>query len=569
MIETVLSLTTTPQGLDLFFFRPNAAPHETPLYVRGSRLREGPLDMKPVAALGAGMHWSRELRAGNDGWMTLVAVPMQGGPLAPRHERAWIVLIAGLIISFIAVAYLCALGRHALRLVRANKRVSKLAQMDVLTGLANRRAFVGRLTRAFAEIGRGSRPFCVLYFDLDHFKDVNDTLGHPIGDELLRRVTERVTKVVRATDLVARLGGDEFAVLLSNVSDLAAVGALAAKINNVLAAPYAIGGNEVRVTASIGISLYSPNMAGPQVMMIQADLALYRAKEDGRNCFRFHSQQLDEQVRERVTVAKELQMAIERDELELYYQPQVDLASGRLIGVEALLRWNHPKRGLLTPGTFISIAERTGAIIPLGEWALEKACQQLRAWQDQDIAPDVVAVNFSAIQFKGTSNLEHKIAETLEKWQIAPSNFEVELTESVLMELSEQHSETLQRLRQQGVKIAIDDFGTGYSSLTYLTTYPVSRLKIAQELVFRVTDDVRNATVVKAAIRLAHELGIEVIAEGVETESQARFLLSAGCALAQGYYFSRPVNAARTTELLRQGKIKRAKSFSVVEAKAA
>ena len=274
-------------------------------------------------------------------------------------------------------------------------------------------------------------------------------------------------------------------------------------------------------------------------------------------------------MRQRVTIADELRIAIERDELELYYQPQVDLASGQLIGVEALLRWNHPKRGLFTPDMFISMAERTGAIVPLGEWALEKACQQLKAWQDQGIAPEVVAVNFSAIQFKGPSTLERNIAQTLEKWDIAPCNFEVELTESVLMEVSAQHSETLEHLRRLGVKIAIDDFGTGYSSLTYLTTYPVSRLKIAQELVFRVTDDVRNATVVRAAIRLAHELGIEVIAEGVETEAQARFLLSAGCAHAQGYHFSRPLSAARTTELLQQGKIKRSESNRMFEAKAA
>ena len=290
-------------------------------------------------------------------------------------------------------------------------------------------------------------------------------------------------------------------------------------------------------------------------MMIQADLALYRAKDDGRNCFRFHTGELDQQVHLRVTLAGELRVAIDGAELELYYQPLVDIVSGRIVGLEALVRWNHPTRGLIMPSIFIPIAERTGAIVPLGHWVFEEGCRQFKRWRDQGIAPELLAVNVSGIQFKRASDLALEIAASLARWDIEPDNIEVELTETVLMEITQKHGDMLERLRQLGVRIAIDDFGTGYSSLKYLTIYPINRLKIAQELVFRVTTDPRNATVVRAAIRLAKELGIEVIAEGVETEAQANFLLSAGCAYAQGYYFSRPVNAERATELLRCGKI--------------
>jgi diguanylate cyclase len=241
-------------------------------------------------------------------------------------------------------------------------------------------------------------------------------------------------------------------------------------------------------------------------MMMQADLALYGAKDEGRNCYRFHSQDLDLQVHERVRVADELRVAIEQGELELYYQPQVELSTGRIVGLEALVRWNHKTRGLLTPGYFIPIAERTGVVLPLGHWVLEDACRQLKLWHAEGIAPQTLSVNVSGVQFKGASELEREVEASLTRWGIDPSNLELELTESVLMEATQRHSNTLQNLRQLGTRIAIDDFGTGYSSLKYLTTYPVNRLKLTQELVHRVTVDYRNAAVVRAAIRLAQSL---------------------------------------------------------------
>jgi EAL domain-containing protein (putative c-di-GMP-specific phosphodiesterase class I) len=289
--------------------------------------------------------------------------------------------------------------------------------------------------------------------------------------------------------------------------------------------------------------------------MIQADLALYRAKEDGRNCYRFHSDDLDRQVQERVVIADELRGAIGRNELELYYQPQVELRSGRIVGMEALLRWYHPQRGQISPAVFIPIAERSGQIQVLERWVLDAACRQLRQWRDAGIAPELVGVNFSALHFKAAAEIDREISASLDQWSVPPGMIEIELTESVLMDITQQHAARLQQLRQLGVRIALDDFGTGYSSLSYLVNYPISRVKIAKELVFGVDADPRSATVVRAAIRLAYELGIEVIAEGVETEGQEKFLLSAGCEHGQGFYFSRPVDAARASELLRLGKI--------------
>ncbi len=555
MISAIITDNKTPKGLDLFFFASNSGSQAMPFYVHPSRLRTSPLAPMSRASASAGSYWSRDLNADGQPWLTMIARPMPNGPLMVHHDRAWIVLIFGFIITAAVVIYIRSSRSHAVRMMRVNQKFSDLAQMDVLTSLANRRAFMQRLNAAFASCRRGEAPFAVLYFDLDYFKDVNDTLGHAIGDALLQQVASRVTRSIRENDVVARFGGDEFAILQSHAEDFAASGALAAKIGKILAAPYVIEGNEVHLSASIGISRYTPEVAGPDAMMIQADLALYRAKEDGRNCFRFHSADLDRRVQERVVIADELRGAIDRNELELHYQPEVELRSGRIVGLEALLRWNHPMRGQISPSVFIPVAERTGQIQQLGQWVLDAACRQLRAWQDAGVAPDLVGVNFSALHFKSSTDLDRDVAASLDKWGIAPGLIEIELTETVLMDITQQHNDRFERLRQLGVRIAIDDFGTGYSSLSYLANYPINRVKIAQELVFGVDTDARSATVVRAAIRLAHELGIEIIAEGVETEGQEKFLLSAGCEYGQGFYFSRPVNTERATELLHLGKV--------------
>jgi diguanylate cyclase (GGDEF)-like protein len=341
----------------------------------------------------------------------------------------------------------------------------------------------------------------VLYLDVDDFKDVNDMLGHAMGDKLLQEIVARLSDVVREEDLVARFGGDEFAILASNVADATDTGTLAERIAETLAQPFMIDGHKTSITSSIGIAAFLRDVTGPQAMLVQADLALYGAKDEGRNCYRFHSQDLDRQVHERVRVADELRLALKEGELELYYQPQVQLATGRVSGLEALVRWNHKTRGLLAPGAFIPIAERTGMVQPLGNWIFDEACRQLKAWQSEGIAPEVLAVNVSGIQLKNGIELENEVASSLVRWNVNPGDIELEITESVLMEATQRHGTALENLRRLGIKIAIDDFGTGYSSLKYLTQYPVNRLKLAQEFVFRVTVDYRNAAVVRAAIR--------------------------------------------------------------------
>ena len=433
---------------------------------------------------------------------------------------------------------------------RFSEQITAFARTDALTGLANRPAFLDRLALEFARARRDGHQFAVHYLDLDHFKDVNDTLGHPVGDALLRAVGERIRGCVRETDMVARFGGDEFAVLQDDISNVADVETLAAKIGNVIARPYAIDGNQVETTASIGIVPYRGDIASVDAIMMKADLALYRAKNEGRNQFRFHVTELDEQTRERMLIGEELRHAIAGNEFELYYQPQVNLASGVVVGLEALIRWNHPKRGLLLPAAFIPIAETNGCIVPIGEWVIERACQQIKQWNDLAIAPPVVGVNLSGAQFKLASQLDQIVTDRLTYYRIAPERLELELTESVLIETTERHSEVLDKLRKIGVRLAIDDFGTGYSSLDYLRMFHVSRLKIDQRFIKHALVSSDDAAIVRATIGLAHALGIEVVAEGVETAGQRDFLIEAGCKIGQGYFLGRPMPAGAATALL-------------------
>jgi diguanylate cyclase (GGDEF)-like protein/PAS domain S-box-containing protein len=433
----------------------------------------------------------------------------------------------------------------------AEQTIIELASIDSLTGLANRSAFMERLRLVFARTKHGAKPFAVLYLDLDHFKDVNDTLGHPAGDALLKIVADRLKTCVRETDMIARFGGDEFAVLQEDVSNHADSEALAAKICLSIASSLSIAGNQTHSTASVGIVPYDADIADPEAMMSKADLALYRAKNEGRDRFRFHIRELDEKVRERVIIGEGLHSAIENDELELYYQPQMELKSGRLVGLEALVRWNHPMRGMLLPDQFIPIAELNGSILRLGQWIIERTCRQIRDWHQQQIAPRTVAVNVSAGQFKLASNLDRVIADALAKYSVTSDQLELELTESVLMEATRRHSEELERLRHIGLRIVIDDFGTGYSSLDYLRSFRVSRLKIDRRFVSGVTVNADDATIVRAVIGLAQALGIEVVAEGIETSEQRAFLLSNGCLTGQGYLFGKPISSTAATALLR------------------
>jgi diguanylate cyclase (GGDEF)-like protein/PAS domain S-box-containing protein len=438
----------------------------------------------------------------------------------------------------------------------AEEKIARLARTDPLTGLPNRTTFIDRLRQAFAAARRGAPPFAVLYLDLDRFKDINDTLGHPVGDSFLIVAGERLKDSVRDTDVVARLGGDEFAILQTELHDTADAGTLATKLRAALAEPMQIEGNELHGTASIGIAIYGPEILAPEDMLAHADVALYRAKEEGRDQYRFHTEELDVEVRRQVAMSDELRTALNEGQFELHYQPQVDLYSGRIVGIEALIRWNHPTRGLLTPSAFIEIAERTGAIGAIGQWVLDTACRQMRDWRKSGIAPPSLAVNISAAQIKSPNEFVEFVTDTLAKWGLAPSDLELDVTESMLARATLTQNDVLERLQKLGVKISIDDFGTKYSSLDYLRTYRVNRLKIPRPLVNSAIADPDSAAMVRAIVGIARELNIEVIAQGVETEAQWSFLTATSpVSKVQGYYYSEPVPADDAEALLRRGRI--------------
>jgi diguanylate cyclase (GGDEF)-like protein/PAS domain S-box-containing protein len=427
--------------------------------------------------------------------------------------------------------------------------ILQMARYDALTGLANRRVFVEEVERTIARARRTDKGLAVLYLDLDHFKDVNDTLGHPVGDELLKAVAERLRANMREVDMAARFGGDEFAVVMSDLADPADAAVLAEKLLKCLSEPFHLGGNEIRSGTSIGIAIYGNDTPDAETILTHADLALYRAKNEGRGTFRFFTDAMDREVKTRVTLAAELREAIAAEQFTLYYQPEVDIDTGQIIGLEALVRWNHPRQGLLGPGEFIPAAEKCGLIVTLGRWILREACRQARKWIDLGIAPGFVAVNLSILQFKSTQDLEADIAAAQAEFALPPRMLELELTETVLMDATRRNSDILQRLRHRGVRIAIDDFGTGYSSLDYLRRLPVDRIKIAQAFVTDLVSNPSSASIVRAALGLARELGLGVIAEGVETKEQLELLRSWGCREAQGFYFSKPRPPQEITEL--------------------
>ena len=437
---------------------------------------------------------------------------------------------------------------------QAADEIILLATTDGLTGLANRATFIDRLRQTVAAAKRGAPPFAVLYLDIDRFKDINDTLGHSAGDLLLKSVGERLKGCIRETDLVARLGGDEFAILQANRGDLANSGLLASKIMEALSAPYPLGKTEMRITVSIGISAYAPETVGPDEMLAEADIALYRAKDEGRNQYCFHTDDLDREVRERVTLANDLRQALERNELELYFQPQVELSTGLIVGMEALIRWNYPRLGLLQPAEFLTIIESTPLILTLGQWVLDHACEQMKVWRDAGIALPILAVNLSLKQLQTGGGIVEFVTRTLTKWGLSPEDLELDVSEAMLVYLTLHGNTVLDQLQQLGVKIAIDDFGSQYSSLDYLKTYRVSRVKIPRLLVDACTRDPEALAMVRAIIGIGREFGIGVIAKGVETEAQRELLNSPPSPTrVQGFYYSAPVPAVQATELLRQG----------------
>jgi len=436
---------------------------------------------------------------------------------------------------------------------QAEDRLRYLAHHDGLTDLPNRILFADRLGQALSRVRWHKRVVAVLFLDLDHFKRINDTLGHNMGDLLLKAVAERLSSCVRSGDTVARMGGDEFTIILADVAQAEDVPKVAQKIIDAVAKPFVLAGRELFVSTSMGISLFPNDGQDVQTLLKNADAAMYRAKEQGRNHYQHYSPAMNVRTLERLALESSLRHALERKELLLHYQPRVDLDTGQITCVEALLRWQYPDLGIVPPNQFIPLAEETGLIIPIGEWVLRTACQQNKLWQTMGLFPIRVAVNLSPRQFEEKNFIE-TIATVLKDTGLDPNYLELELTENLLMKNAETSIATLRQLNAMEVQISVDDFGTGYSSLSYLRRFPIHALKIDQSFVRDITTDPDDSVIVTAMIILAHSLKLKVIAEGVETKEQLDFLRSLKCHEMQGYLFSRPLPEDELARLLAIGK---------------
>ena len=435
----------------------------------------------------------------------------------------------------------------------AKVELHHLAYHDVLTGLPNRLLLLDRLSQAIELARRQGRLLAILFLDLDRFKHINDSLGHAVGDQLLQAVARGLLSCVRHSDTVSRPGGDEFVLLLSSIERAQDAAVAAQKILTTLALPHGVDGHDLHITVSIGISVYPDDGRDADTLMKCADTAMYHAKEDGRNNYAFFREDMNARAVQRQAIEASLRRALERQEFVLHYQPKINLQSGTLVGVEALIRWQHPEQGLLPPSRFVSIAEDCGLILPIGRWVLHEACAQARAWQQAGLAPITVAVNTSALEFRAKDFLNN-IRATLASTGLESRFLELELTESVLMRDAESTNAVLHALAELGVKLAVDDFGTGYSSLSYLRQFPVDTLKIDQSFVSHLSSNPDDATIVTAVISLGQSLHKRVIAEGVETREQYAFLVAQNCDEGQGYFFGRPLLAAEIAALLASGR---------------
>lgn len=479
----------------------------------------------------------------------LVAASTGVGPivLARRAAAGRTDALAGLTIGAVAVGLVAV--AYLVRLVEQRARIEYLALHDDLCGIPNRVLLGDRIAAALAHASRSGRLVSVLFLDLDRFKNINDSLGHAAGNDLLRAAAARLTATVRAGDTVARLGGDEFAVLLPAVDDASVPAAVAEKILAAFREPFEVAGRQLFVSPSIGVSMHPEDAADAGELLRNADAAMYRAKENGRNTFELYTSELNQRAHQRLSMESSLHRAVEQGELVMHYQPKVDLRSGGIVGMEALMRWQHPQLGQILPGEFIPLAEETGLIVPLGEWALEEACRQTKAWSDAGHEGLTVAVNLSARQFQQQA-VGDMVARVLRSTGLDPGRLELELTESLVLQDPAAIIATLGDLRRMGVQCSIDDFGTGYSGLEYLTRYPIDKLKIDRFFVGEISNGGDNARIVSAVIALAHGLRLDVIAEGVESDEQRQFLVDHGCDQMQGFLFSRAVPAADFEQLL-------------------
>jgi predicted signal transduction protein with EAL and GGDEF domain len=452
---------------------------------------------------------------------------------------------------------------------RAEQEIRRLAHFDSLTGLANRKFFGDHLERTVRRARRNGERIAVMFVDLDRFKRINDTLGHSAGDVLLNEVARRLSLCVRAGDYlardgsetggpgeaakaqIARLGGDEFTVLLDAISHPQDAAKVARRILKEIASPFSLEGRELVVTTSVGISVFPDDAGDANAMLKNADTAMYRSKELGRNTYQFFAKEMNSETFEKLTLEGELRRALEHGQFELHYQPKFDVRNGRVVGVEALVRWQHPKRGLLPPADFIPLAEESGLIVQIGEWVLDAACRQLKEWRSLGLGDVNVAINLASPSLQ-QAGLVSRVAAALRNFAVRPEQITVEATESILLRDVAGTVSTLMQLRDLGVRISIDDFGTGYSSLSYLRRFPIDQLKIDRSFVTEMTENAHDSAICSAIISLGRGLELEVVAEGVETTRQAHALTVQGCHLMQGYLFGRPVPAKEVTPLLQR-----------------
>jgi diguanylate cyclase (GGDEF)-like protein len=468
--------------------------------------------------------------------------------------------LAGAALVMILVVWLMArrLYRTSSELEASEAQAQHLAFHDALTGLPNRALFANRLEHALARVRRGEERIALLYMDLDRFKYVNDTFGHPAGDELIREFSGRLQKILRSCDTVARLGGDEFAVIQTGVSGEAATVALCRRILEAVAEPFAVVGQEAFVGVTIGVAVAPDAASDASELVRKADIALYRAKSEGRNCYRIFAQAMDESVQRRQVIESELRKALDSDQLELHYQPLFSADGLTVAGVEALVRWHHPEHGLLSPAAFIPIAEECGLIVPLGEWVLRNACKAGTRLHDL-----TVAVNVSAIQLRA-AGFADMVRAVVTETGIDPRRLELEITESALLDDQPRAVATIRALHEIGVKVALDDFGTGYSSLSYLRAFAVDKIKIDRSFVKNLADEAGAETIVEAIVSLGRAMGMQVTAEGVETADQLKFLAKTGCHQVQGFLLSRPLPLDEL-EAVTTRVVKRARQRGTVE----
>ncbi len=439
--------------------------------------------------------------------------------------------------------------RYSIERKRAEQGMRYLAHYDSLTGLANRTLFRERLDRALIRAKRSQSQVAILYIDLDRFKQINDTLGHEVGDDILVDISKRLTTCIRQDDTVARLGGDEFMLMLENINSQNDAALIAKKIIDVLVKPCMANGRELFITPSIGITIFPNDHMEANELLKNADAAMYRAKEKGRNRFQFYTEGMNQDSLQRMDMEASLRRALDNNEFVLHYQPKFDIKTQALTGAEALIRWNHPKMGMVPPFDFIPLAEETGLIVPIGEWVIKEACRNMQTWKLQGYDPIRIAVNLSPRQFY-QSEIVDMILDCLIEHEVKPNEFEVEITEGLLMEDTETTISLLNKLKVWGLHISIDDFGTGYCSLGYLKNFPIDTLKIDRSFVKDIMTEPDDAAITQAIIALAHTLRLSVTAEGIETEDQLKFLKQHNCNEGQGYLYSKPIPAEELTQII-------------------